>query len=113
MLIDALPGDVGRHEVGCELHPREPEVEGGGQGTGNKGLGHSGNAFEQDVAGHQQGRDQAAHDGVLADDDLGHLVADGHDSLARAYRTGSARSRRRLGHGRSGRPWVNLSWSFH
>ena len=99
VLVDALAGDVGRHQVGRELHPGEAEVEGGGKRPGQEGLGHARHPLEQDVARYQQGCYQPADHRVLTDYDLGHLAPDGHDRLPRAYW--------------AGRPWVNLWRSFH
>src|SRR5690606_4174344 len=46
-------------------------------------LGHAGHALEQHVAADEQRRDQPGHGAVLADDDLGDLLADGEHGGAR------------------------------
>ena len=65
------------HQVGGELDALGVEFEGGGQGAHEQGLGDAGDAFEQDVAAAQQGHDEAGDGGVLADDGLGDLGAQG------------------------------------
>ena len=76
LLVDQLADDVGGHQVGGELQPFEPEVQGGGHGLDQQGLGHAGDALEQHVAADQQRRHDARDGPVLTHDDLGHLLAD-------------------------------------
>ena len=49
----------------------------GGEGAYEEGLGDSGDAFEEDVAAAEERHDEARDRGVLADDGLGDLRAQG------------------------------------
>ena len=61
-------GDVARHQVGRELHPRELEVERLGERLDEQRLGEAGHADEDDVAATEDGADEVVDDVVLADD---------------------------------------------
>ena len=51
--------DVGRHEVGGELHAAKVGTNESGEGFGQEGFGHTGHAFEQHVAvGHERCEEQ-------------------------------------------------------
>ena len=94
---DDLADDVGRHEVGRELHAGELEVERPGERLHEQRLGHAGHALEQHVAAHEQRGDEAGQRAVLADDDLADLLADGeHGGPDRGVLVGG---RRDIGHG--------------
>ena len=98
-----LADDVGRHQVGRELHPLELEVERGGQRLHQQRLGHAGHALEQHVAADEQRGDEARQRALLADDDLADLVAHRQHGVARrrmhrrrrsAFCAGGRRARR-------------------
>ena len=87
--------DVGRHQVGRELHPFLGEAQHHAQGLGEAGLGQSRHADQQRVATRQE-RDQRVLDhAFLAEDDPADLLLD----LDRAWRWWP-RSRRRCRHSR-------------
>ena len=76
---DHLTDDIGRHQVGRELHPSEVEVEGRGQGLGEQRLGHPRHALEQHMAVDEQRGDEAGQRPLLADDHLADLLPHGQD----------------------------------
>lgn len=78
LLVEDLGAeDVGREEIDRELDAFEVEVEGLGDGVDEEGLRQAGHAFEEEVAGGEEGDESALNDNVLADDDLANAVADG------------------------------------
>lgn len=76
-VVDEGARDVARHQVRGELDAFRVEFEGGCEGAYEEGLGHSGDAFEKDVAAAEERHDEARDRGVLADDGLGDLRAQG------------------------------------
>jgi hypothetical protein len=95
---DDLAGHVGRHEVGGELDPLDVEVERGRQRLHHQRLGDARHALEQHVPAAEQRGHQARQRAVLADHDLGHLVAHRQDGGPRIARhRGVPRRRRRWG----------------
>ena len=73
---DFRPGDVGRHQVGCELNAAEFERQALGQRLHQQGLRQARNALEDAVpAGKNAGHEFVDHV-VLADDDRMDLLAD-------------------------------------
>ena len=62
--------DVGGHQVGGELDPREVESDGLGEGSDQQGLAQTRHALEQAVASREQTRDRADDDAVLTHDDV-------------------------------------------
>ena len=69
--------DVGRHQVGGELDPREGEVEAAGEGAHEECLREAGNAFKQAVAATEKADQQLFDHVSLPHDDPGELLADG------------------------------------
>jgi hypothetical protein len=99
-------GDVGREQVGGELHARERQAGGHGQGPGGQGLGHPGDVVEQDVPAAEQSEQQQLEHLPLAHHGALHLVehragaarglgdAQGHRASSGASRwSGSVRGR--------------------
>src|SRR5437588_163827 len=74
---DVGPGDVGGHQVGRELDPRERELESFGERADEEGLTEAGCSLEQDVTAREEPDEHAQDDVVVADDDLLHLGAQG------------------------------------
>ncbi len=80
-VVNQRAGDVARHEVGGELKSLRVERERGGERSHQQRFRHAGHAFEQHVAVGEQRDDDAAHDGVLPDNGLGHLRTDADKCL--------------------------------
>jgi hypothetical protein len=76
LLEDLGAGDVGRHQIGRELDPREAEVERLGQRRDEERLGQPGDADEQAVTAREQRGEQVVHDLALADHPLLDLADD-------------------------------------
>ena len=74
LVVDAGADDVGRHQVGRELHPVEVAADGLRERLDGERLGQAGHALDQHVAAGQQGYDQPFEQDVLAHDGLLDLV---------------------------------------
>src|SRR6202022_3326759 len=72
-VVDRGADDVGRHEVGRELHPAVLQRKETGNGFGEQGFAHSRHSFEEDVALRDQGQGAEANRLVLTDDRLRRL----------------------------------------
>ena len=68
--------DVGGEEVDGELDATEVEVEGFRDRVDQKGLSEAGHAFQQEVAGGEEGDDGSFNDDVLSDHDFADALAD-------------------------------------
>ena len=68
--------DVGGEEVDGELDAAEIEVQGFRDRVDQKGLREAGHAFQQEVAGGEEGDDGSFNDDVLSDHDLADALAD-------------------------------------
>ncbi len=79
------PGEVGGQHVGRELHPPEVDADRARERVRDERLGHTRNAFEQQVAADGDRREQHLDDAVLTDDDLADLL---HDPIAKFVHTG-------------------------
>ena len=79
VVMDA--GNVGWHQVGGELDAAEIAVQGIGKGTGEGSLADAGDILNQDVAAAEQGGQSMLNYGVLADDGLLDVGADGGGSV--------------------------------
>ena len=73
-VVNLRADDIGRQHVRGELQARKARVDGGRQGFDRKGLGQSGDPFEQDVAIGQQPDNEPLDQVFLADDDLVNFV---------------------------------------
>ena len=67
--------DVGRHQVGGELHPLLVEAEDAAEIDGKLGLGEARGAHQQRMTAAENGRQGEADDLVLAVDDPAHRLA--------------------------------------
>ena len=76
LLDDLGAGDVAGHQVGRELDALERQVQRLGQRADQQRLGQARHAFQQGVAAGEDGDQHLLDHFVLADDDLGQLVAD-------------------------------------
>ncbi len=79
LVVDDRADEVGRQEVGRELHPRELGVDGVADGAHGERLGQSRHALEQHVAAGEQADQDALDHVALTDDDLadlGHQIID-------------------------------------
>ena len=86
---DARADEVGRHQVGRELHAAEAAAQCSGQGADGQRLGQAGHALQQHVAAGQQGDEDALEHGVLSHDDALGLVEHGLERLGHAHRVGA------------------------
>ena len=66
--VHARADEVGRHQVGRELHAPEAPAEHGGERLDRQRLGEPGHAFEQHVPAGEQRHEQPLEHRVLADD---------------------------------------------
>ena len=69
--------NVGGHQVGRELNAVEGEVEHIAQGSHQQGLAQARHALQEHVSPREQGDERAFDNGVLSDDDLADLRAQG------------------------------------
>ena len=76
--------DICGHEVGSELDTRHIHVEGARQGAHEQRLSDAGHALEERVTARDEGDDESADRGVLADDRLADLRLQGKERLLRA-----------------------------
>ena len=74
--------DVGRHQVGGELDPRELQVQGLGQRADQQRLAQPRHAFQQAVPAHEQAGQHAVDDFFVPDDHPGDLLAQGRIASA-------------------------------
>ncbi len=65
---DLGTGEVGRKQVGRELHAGEIRLQARGQRADGAGLGQAGRTLDEEMAVGQQGDQQAIDQGRLADD---------------------------------------------
>ena len=79
---DHRAGDVAGHQVGGELHPPGVDDSAPARVRTSSVLATPGHALHQHVPAAQQGDEQPGDGGVLADDGLGDLGADGGQPLA-------------------------------
>ena len=86
LLEDLRAEDVGRHEVGRELHAARVEAEHGAQRIDELGLGEAGHADEQAVAAGQQRDEHLLDDLRLAEDHRTDGGAGGGDPVERGFR---------------------------
>ena len=84
-VVDGGADDVRGEQVGGELDPAVGQVEGPGEGLREQGLGHAGDALEEDVAPDRQGQPAEPHRLLLAHDRLGHLGGEAGLELARLH----------------------------
>ena len=70
VLNDVGSGDVGGHQVGCELNAVEVEMEGLGNAGNEKGFSEAGNTHEESVSAGEETDREFLDDFFLADDDL-------------------------------------------
>ena len=76
LLDDFRAGDVGRHQVGRELHAAERQAQAAGQRADHQRFGQPRHAFQQAMAPAEERNQQLFDHLVLADDDLGKLLED-------------------------------------
>ena len=69
LTVDPGTDEVGRDEVGGELHPRERSTDHRRVGLDRQRLGHARNTFEQDVPPCEQADEDPLDQPVLSDDD--------------------------------------------
>ena len=77
VLEDLGAGDVGRHQVGRELHAAELQVEDLGDGFDEERLGQAGRAGDEAMAAGEEGDEDLVDDLPLAHDGLREFTADG------------------------------------
>jgi hypothetical protein len=82
LLDDVDARDVGGHQVGGELDPAELHVERPRQRARHQSLADPGHPQEQDVPAAEQADEQVVDHRLLADDHLGHLLADAEPRVA-------------------------------
>jgi len=58
LVPDIEPGDVGRHQVRCELDAVEGAADAFGQAFGHEGLGHAGHILQENMPLGDQGYEQ-------------------------------------------------------
>ena len=75
------PEDVGGHQIGRELHPRELEREGVGDGAHEERLAQPGHPLQERVRADQQAGQGPVDDLAVTDDDLSYLFAERPDLL--------------------------------
>jgi len=73
-LVDAHADEVGGHEVGGELHPREAQAERDGQRVGEGGLAHAGHVFDQKMTPGKKTGHRVLDLPAFADDDRANLI---------------------------------------
>ncbi len=81
-VVDQRAGDVAGHEVRGELHALEVQLQCRGEGPDEQSLRDAGHALEEHVTAAEKGDHEAADDGVLTDDGLGDLGAQGEQRLS-------------------------------
>ena len=64
----SVPEDVGRHQVGGELHTAGVKPEHGAHGVDQFGLGEAGHADQERMAAGQNGDQRALDHGILPED---------------------------------------------
>jgi hypothetical protein len=95
--------DVGRHQVGGELHPRERHVDGLAQRLQQRGLAEARHALQQRMAFGEEAHQHRADERALADDDTTDLRFDGGgEGRIPLRRDGVVRSRGGFGGGHRG-----------
>ena len=77
LVEDRRPGDVGRHEIGGELHAREAQADHLRERTGHERLGEAGVVVDQHVAVGEQPEQHDPQRVALPDDRALDLVEDG------------------------------------
>ena len=75
--------NVGRHQVGRELHPQGVEANDDSQRLDELGLGQSRHADQQSVSARQQCREGQVDDALLTENDAADLRSCGCDALQR------------------------------
>ena len=78
---DLRAGDVGGHEVGCELDAVELRAEDVRERADEQGLGHAGHAFDEGVLVGENGDERLIDHRLLADDDLADFRAGGGEEV--------------------------------
>ena len=91
-VVHQRTGHVTGHQVRGELHAFGLEGQGGGHGTDQQRLRHTGHALEEYVSPTQQRDDDAGHGGVLPDNRFGHLGSQGDERLACSCCAGARRA---------------------
>ena len=89
-LVDHVPRDVGRHQVGRELDPSELEIKGAGERLHHQGLRDAGHPFEDHVSAHEQRHEEAGDHEVLTDHGLARPALAPRSSASRGSVTGSS-----------------------
>jgi hypothetical protein len=76
LLQNVGAGDVGWHEVRCELNASEAQLHGEGEGANYGGFGEARNAFEQAVAAGKHRDKKLVNNLFLSDDKLSYFSAE-------------------------------------
>ena len=87
---DLRAGDVGGHQVGCELNATERKVQRLGQRADHQRLGQTGYSLQHHVTATEQANQDLVDDGLLSDDDLAQLFENFLSSLVQPSGIGFA-----------------------
>ena len=93
-LVDADAVEVRRHQVGGELHAREPQTERHRKRMRQRGLAHAGHVFDQQVAAGQHAGDAVFDLRAFADDDRANLIDELHQPLRKGVAHGGEVTRK-------------------